>query len=168
MYLSSCCFFFFNDTATTEIYTNLNTLSLHDALPIWPWWRRRGLARRSLPARHPRSEEHTSELQSHSEISYAVFCLKKKKKAKPKKYLYYRCAPQTHPFINSYIVYSGLLVESYTFLTTCCSFFFFFFNDTATTEIYTNLNTLSLHDALPICPSCVGPQASLGMRSKAV
>src|ERR1039457_7739012 len=30
----------------------------------------------------------------------------------------------------------------------CCLFFFFFFNDTATTEIY----TLSLHDALPICP----------------
>src|SRR6056300_2023742 len=28
--------FFFNDTATTEIYTNLNTLSLHDALPIYP------------------------------------------------------------------------------------------------------------------------------------
>src|SRR6056300_2040670 len=43
-------FFFFNDTAPTEIYTNLNTLSLHDALPI-------------------------SDLQSHSEISYAVFCL---------------------------------------------------------------------------------------------
>src|SRR6056300_1278474 len=57
--LKCCCcyllfFFFFNDTATTEIYTNLNTLSLHDALPI------------------------SSELQSHSEISYAVFCLKKK------------------------------------------------------------------------------------------
>src|SRR6056300_1784843 len=33
----------------------------------------------------PRSEEHTSELQSHSEISYAVFCLKKKKKKKKKK-----------------------------------------------------------------------------------
>src|SRR6056300_2066325 len=32
-----------------------------------------------------RSEEHTSELQSHSEISYAVFCLKKKKKKKKKK-----------------------------------------------------------------------------------
>src|SRR5881628_3158095 len=29
---------------------------------------------------------------------------------------------------------------------------FFFFNDTATTEIYTSVNTLSLHDALPICP----------------
>ena len=32
------------------------------------------------PMNNPRSEEHTSELQSHSEISYAVFCLKKKKK----------------------------------------------------------------------------------------
>src|SRR5210317_1846052 len=49
-------FFFFNDTATTEIYTLSYTLSLHDALPI------------------------SSELQSHSEISYAVFCLKKKNK----------------------------------------------------------------------------------------
>src|SRR5881296_3812943 len=33
---------------------------------------------------HPRSEEHTSELQSHSNISYAVFCLKKKKNKKQK------------------------------------------------------------------------------------
>src|SRR6056300_1479199 len=33
--LSCVFFFFFNDTATTEIYTNLNTLSLHDALPIY-------------------------------------------------------------------------------------------------------------------------------------
>src|SRR6056300_908381 len=32
----TCEFFFFNDRATTEIYTNLNTLSLHDALPIYP------------------------------------------------------------------------------------------------------------------------------------
>src|SRR3990170_295010 len=60
-------FFFFNDTATTEIYT----LSLHDALPIWPRCpasRRRARARRR-PARASRrisrrSEEHTSELQS--------------------------------------------------------------------------------------------------------
>src|SRR6266487_7103137 len=58
----SSVFFFFNDTATTEIYT----LSLHDALPIWPrssgpptsWWPRS--ARRTSS----RSEEHTSELQS--------------------------------------------------------------------------------------------------------
>src|SRR2546427_4726649 len=73
-------FFFFNDTATTEIYT----LSLHDALPILI-----GLAHGSshffhllLPPLFPwliaRSEEHTSELH-HSQISYAVFCLKKKK-----------------------------------------------------------------------------------------
>src|SRR6056300_1244618 len=75
-------FFFFNDTATTEIYTNLNTFSLHDALPISS--RRRhtrflnvtGVQTCVLPIR---SEEHTSELQSHSEISYAVFCLKTKK-----------------------------------------------------------------------------------------
>src|SRR6202035_2335529 len=63
--LSSCLFFFFNDTATTEIYT----LSLHDA------FRSRWAARRTLrptrPTRHARepfralrSEEHTSELQS--------------------------------------------------------------------------------------------------------
>src|SRR6201999_4681700 len=56
--------FFFNDTATTEIYT----LSLHDALPIFlamVFHRRAGLSDRSvsLPSRI-RSEEHTSELQS--------------------------------------------------------------------------------------------------------
>src|SRR6056300_2088866 len=69
--------FFFNDTATTEIYTNLNTLSLHDALPIFP----RALPWPEMTRRRAywgRSDEHTSELQSHSEISYAVFCLKKK------------------------------------------------------------------------------------------
>src|SRR5437867_8794866 len=75
-------FFFFNDTATTEIYT----LSLHDALPISP----RGLPRARLrPARdehdlagrsRARSEEHTSELQS----PYDLVCrllLEKKKEA---------------------------------------------------------------------------------------
>src|SRR6056300_1735210 len=76
--------FFFNDTATTEIYTNLNTLSLHDALPIstspasGPW----GRGGSDHGVGWGRSEEHTSELQSHSEISYAVFCLKKKKEYK--------------------------------------------------------------------------------------
>src|SRR5213594_4520907 len=78
--LKSCTsfFFFFNDTATTEIYTSVHTLSLHDALPISrrtaPGWPRTGggCGRR-------RSEEHTSELQSRTLISYAVFCLKKKK-----------------------------------------------------------------------------------------
>src|SRR5213082_1322932 len=71
--------FFFNDTATTEIYTVSDTLSLHDALPI------SGGPGSALPkmsasvhASRWRSEEHTSELQSPDTISYAVFCLKKK------------------------------------------------------------------------------------------
>src|ERR1051326_9639342 len=75
-------FVFFNDTATTEIYT----LSLHDALPIC--WRLRSswpsCAPGTLFPTYMRSEEHTSELQSHSFISYAVFCLKKKKNMKAK------------------------------------------------------------------------------------
>src|SRR6187397_3713071 len=77
-------FFFFNVTATTEIYTVYNTLSLHDALPIWsrPWQRAgRWLLPMSTARRRrlrTRSEEHTSELQSLYTISYAVFCLKKK------------------------------------------------------------------------------------------
>src|SRR5213079_3718887 len=76
-------FFFFNDTATTEIYTTPDTLSLHDALPILKHLRTGdpSVARRDPHARFSgRSEEHTSELQSPVVISYAVFCLKKKKK----------------------------------------------------------------------------------------
>src|SRR2546427_7607825 len=88
-------FFFFNDTATTEIYT----LSLHDALPISPvkmrhglstsgadgycaspWrWRRRKCAAWNFRWRDRKSTRLNS---SHSQISYAVFCLKKKKKTK--------------------------------------------------------------------------------------
>src|SRR5213596_4409193 len=76
-------FFFFNDTATTKIYTRPYTLSLHDALPISAAQIPRHLLQRPLRRRQAdplrRSEEHTSELQSHGLISYAVFCLKKKK-----------------------------------------------------------------------------------------
>src|ERR1044071_10486546 len=68
-------FFFFNDTATTEIYT----LSLHDALPIYIKWITNINAKRNPSYWKFRSEEHTSELQSRVDISYAVFCLKKKK-----------------------------------------------------------------------------------------
>src|SRR5215813_14566237 len=76
-------FFFFNDTATTEIYT----LSLHDALPISSPATRlsRGRAHpRSGLARHPhwqrRGDRKSTRLySSHVRISYAVFCLKKKK-----------------------------------------------------------------------------------------
>src|SRR3712207_9351031 len=89
-------FFFFNDTATTEIYT----LSLHDALPIWPIPlppRRNPLVRLlalvptllllGLAAwvvlflvMAPRLDRKSTRLNSsHANISYAVFCLKKKK-----------------------------------------------------------------------------------------
>src|SRR3712207_9516999 len=101
-------FFFFNDTATTEIYT----LSLHDALPIYPpakgsrWrWRTRkwcrprgetppataprrpcpgsretGLAGAPPPRSRRRSEEHTSELQSRQYLVCRLLLEKKKKK----------------------------------------------------------------------------------------
>src|SRR5438045_8507081 len=77
-YILSSIFFFFNDPATTEIYT----LSLHDALPISPL---------SPPAddrqahmvdhrRPQRSEEHTSELQSLRHLVCRLLLEKKKKK----------------------------------------------------------------------------------------
>src|SRR2546427_2482990 len=79
-------FFFFNDTATTEIYT----LSLHDALPIssdstTPITRVRWASScprsRSSSSRRParRSEEHTSELQSQSNLVCRLLLEKKKK-----------------------------------------------------------------------------------------
>src|SRR5688572_31607326 len=74
-------FFFFNDTATTEIYT----LSLHDALPISvrvtrPHATCRDCHRHGSHRRFGRSDRKSTRLNSsHSQISYAVFCLKKKK-----------------------------------------------------------------------------------------
>src|SRR2546421_9018368 len=89
-------FFFFNDTATTEIYT----LSLHDALPIFSWnssasagngssgpyprSRRAARLRVTIAPRASaatRSEEHTSELQSRSDLVCRLLLEKKKKKA---------------------------------------------------------------------------------------
>src|SRR2546430_11029443 len=79
---SKFSFFFFNDTATTEIYT----LSLHDALPI-SWEResvapqlRRDPLRGNTWASTSLDRKSTRLNSSHSQISYAVFCLKKKKK----------------------------------------------------------------------------------------
>ena len=83
-------FFFFNDTATTEIYT----LSLHDALPISvgpvadppseglavAHGRKRSARQgRGLGCGRARSEEHTSELQSHSDLVCRLLLEKKKK-----------------------------------------------------------------------------------------
>src|SRR2546429_2578472 len=88
-------FFFFNDTATTEIYT----LSLHDALPISSPKRTMSLFRSwqtvspairvpliKVPLELPlsrRDRKSTRLNSSHGYISYAVFCLKKKKNNKP-------------------------------------------------------------------------------------
>src|SRR5690242_20888120 len=89
-------FFFFNDTATTEIYT----LSLHDALPIWATAVEGYPERIADILRDPerkvtdipgigkglaqRSEEHTSELQSHVNLVCRLLLEKKKKKKKTK------------------------------------------------------------------------------------
>src|SRR2546430_4559607 len=88
-----CFFFFFNDTATTEIYT----LSLDDALPISRAHERPRFFRRQcvwncrqrfrprdhvfgITARAEADRKSTRLNSSHSQISYAVFCLKKKKR----------------------------------------------------------------------------------------
>src|SRR2546430_4600775 len=100
---SASIFFFFNDTATTEIYT----LSLHDALPIL---RHRHQQERDDEKRHADSQQPIGEEcpgplalearpdkedrkstrlnSSHSQISYAVFCLKKKKKSDCRIWIY--------------------------------------------------------------------------------
>src|SRR3712207_7558324 len=91
-YRSGSSIFFFNDTATTEIYT----LSLHDALPIWDL-RERAIVRTAADASRrapavrdarvrvvdargaPHGDRKSTRLNSsHANISYAVFCLKKK------------------------------------------------------------------------------------------
>src|SRR5438876_5958489 len=84
-------FFFFNDTATTEIYT----LSLHDALPIsrsrpdeaGVLQRDQEQLRSNEKSRHPpyseRDRKSTRLNSSHPSISYAVFCLKKKTLTNP-------------------------------------------------------------------------------------
>src|SRR5258707_1842645 len=74
-----CFFFFFNDTATTEIYT----LSLHDALPIsifHPFAHFSRLGRGRVLRTQIEDRKSTRLNSSHANISYAVFCLKKKKR----------------------------------------------------------------------------------------
>src|SRR5471032_3234327 len=132
-------FFFFNDTATTEIYT----LSLHDALPIYCCKPRRtpagAGARGGKRRRLPRSEEHTSELQSHHDLVCRLLLEKKKE------FLGHRFSKILRQRIGD-LWTSGILLVKRLIGRRRVERQFFFFNDTATTEIY----TLSLHDALPI------------------
>src|SRR2546427_92535 len=83
---------------------------------------------------HAEADRKSTRLNSsHSQISYAVFCLKKKKKQNTR-------IERQHDIRATHALYVLIIIKLTLFLT------FFFFNDTATTEIY----TLSLHDALPI------------------
>src|SRR5215218_5814537 len=157
-------FFFFNDTATTEIYT----LSLHDALPISDEGPGAVLEFEQLGGKgevHRVDRKSTRLNSSHTVISYAVFCLKKKKKKNTsiflnnkKKIIKISKSINCLYFLYLYLLY--LFIFFFYTIFTFFSFFFFFFNDTATTEIY----TLSLHDALPIssprAASCRGRSAA--------
>src|SRR6266496_3558697 len=131
-------FFFFNDTATTEIYP----LSLHDALPIY--------APASAPSTcagssgrlwgcRPIDRKSTRLNSSHVETSYAVFCLKQKNSdvddSSPGRGRLERADEARVLVSNVRRHHLSRRVRRA-----------FFFNDTPTTEIY----TLSLHDALPI------------------
>src|ERR1039457_5175428 len=87
---------------------------------------------------------------SHLVISYAVFCLKKKKKKRQ-----HMCTRVSLGAARTWQAHASLVAPAETRGSDGCSLgaslsfdlcLFFFFNDTATTEIY----TLSLHDALPI------------------
>src|SRR6266403_2182679 len=149
-------FFFFNDTATTEIYT----LSLHDALPIFD--AAAGDGARAIPEHAALMREAVEDRKStrlnssHVEISYAGFCLKKKKRLCPGKY-----GIGSIVFVKRRKNY--YLVTGIAYLHHCSqhslgipAVFNFFFNDTATTEIY----TLSLHDALPISEPPLDPEVA--------
>src|SRR6266513_2802387 len=112
---------------------------------------RRRISTCRQPAPRRRDRKSTRLNSSHVSISYAVFCLKKKKKTpqdiqvQKKK----ETPMSTKREANDYIRASNLLriaVRIIWISTYFCVLVFFFFNDTATTEIY----TLSLHDALPI------------------
>src|SRR5476649_2395664 len=111
-----------------------------------------------------RSEEHTSELQSHSDIVCRLLLEKKKSLQCNIKKSINTYSQRT---INNYSIKLIQLNNiGFVFLIVFktfrhgASYFFFFFNDTATTEIY----TLSLHDALPIY-SCAGASELLGKQS---
>src|SRR5258707_1614807 len=102
-------FFFFNDTATTEIYP----LSLHDALPIFHPIPVAGPKQRHLAGAHPvgdpatrplRSEEHTSELQSRQYLVCRLL-LEKKKKSRARALRTIQpghCSPACTPHANSH------------------------------------------------------------------
>src|SRR6266567_3210154 len=91
------------------------------------------MSSRPAHVQNARDRKSTRLNSSHSQISYAVFCLKKKKTQEAGIKVPQKTSPSAFPRLQGGQACFGMLI-------------FFFFNDTATTEIY----TLSLHDALPI------------------
>src|ERR1022692_701060 len=141
-------FFFFNDTATTEIYT----LSLHDALPICYVCECRTVDVAHRYRCNEIDRKSTRLNSSHLVISYAVFCLKKKKRKLAMVPLLEGVAhlvlgllvvrkSGSHPSTPAHVRNMGPRCPL------SLAGFFFFFNDRAPPEIY----PLSLPDALPIC-----------------
>src|SRR5579864_8752333 len=142
----SCSFFFFlmirrPPRSTLFPYTTLFRSRERSVLPGSSDSRRMGGLHR-----YGQDRKSTRLNSSHMSISYAVFCLKKKKNNQRKR----RIHRKTNPVLVGHKFHSGYsstrLQGTVHFFHQLFIFFFFFFNDTATTEIY----TLSLHDALPI------------------
>src|SRR6266487_4540255 len=117
------------------------------------WWRPPSDAKASPPSSSSRDRKSTRLNSSHPSISYAVFCLKKKKGSEEIESHGQIWMKRLHR--RNYLVEGNSL---YTWIRPVnkANLFFFFFNDTATTEIY----TLSLHDALPISPRQTGSTRS--------
>src|SRR4029434_3272769 len=147
-----CIVFFVNDTATTEIYT----LSLHDALPIWlqrPMWGDRGMLHTHTHTRcgtTTRSEEHTSELQSHLNIVCRLL-LEKKNSGMIGAYLRARGRGSGARYCSRLRVTAPCCARCREMRAVCRCFvpatcYYFFFSAAAPTETY----CLSLPDALPI------------------
>src|SRR6266571_2122587 len=142
--------FFFNDTATTEIYT----LSLHDALPISTRRRLRAGGSRCLRSRssRPRRDRKSTRLNSsHMSISYAVFCLKKKTA-----FFDYDRDGRLNLFVVNYVQFDRpylprvspfcLWKRFRVFCGPTGVAGVFLFHDPATSDVY----SLSLHEALRI------------------
>src|SRR5471030_933188 len=111
--------------------------------------------RDNVVRRRRRDRKSTRLNSSHLGISYAVFCLKKKKKGQAirrrnrqhnEKILLCHTAGSLGGSCHGIVIHVGMC--------SACDVVIFFFNDTATTEIY----TLSLHDALPISRAGSGPR----------
>src|SRR5215813_7715910 len=152
-------FFFFNDTATTEIYT----LSLHDALPIEgrsPHPHRDGRRCSGPPARrlgapHPRSEEHTSELQSRPHLVCRL--LLEKKKRCP-----LRMVQEVRDRNNRKHHHLGDLYNFYGFIYFFFSFFFLMIRRPPRSTLfpYTTLFRSAPHPGQPTGARCVTTRCS--------